>query len=294
MTGLRVSASWLAHQLGGDGQPNSAGWCRCSCPAHQSGSLALALRDGAHGLCVKCFGGCARPAILNAITAFLAHGQLRHGSPPANGTSPLQEDERTAIHLASAQRLWDGSSEIAGTLAEQYLRGRGISIALPATLRFHPSVWRADCRPGAPAMLAAITDVHDDQQAIQRTWIPPLSPRLKLSLGPTTGGAVRLAEAADTVAIVEGVESGLALMQLTGWPTWAALSTSGMRGIVLPERIRDVLIGADHDANGAGLAAANALRARLLADGRTVRVSMPNISGWDFNDVLQHGERHSD
>jgi hypothetical protein len=288
MTMPGLSAKWVSWQLGGDGQPNGAGWFRCHCPGHDSGGLALALRDGVHGLLVKCFGGCIRPVILNAITSFLMSGQFRSETPPLSGVPIRQEEEEQAtVNLASAQRLWAGSSKIAGSPAEQHLRDRGITVVLPGTLQFHPSVWRADRRSGAPALLGLVTDVHDDPQAVHRIWLPSSLPKLKLSLGSTSGSAVRLTEATDTVAITEGIETGLSLMQLTGIPTWAALSTSGMRGIALPERIRTVVIGADADLNGAGLAAANALRDRLLGEGRTVRVILPPPGNKDFNDMLR-------
>jgi hypothetical protein len=290
MTGPRVSAAWLACQFGGSGETNEKGWCRCQCPAHDSGTLALALRDTNHGLVVKCFGPCTGPTVLRAITAFLVSGQFHSGTPSANATPSLSAVEHTTICLNSAQRLWCDAVGIADTPAERYLREqRNITITLPNAdvLRFHPAAWHKDTRTSGPALLGAVVGVHDNQQAIHRIWFGPMpAGRPKLSLCSTTGGAVRLAEATDTVAITEGIETALSLMQLTNVPAWASLSTSGMRGVVIPEQIRRVLIGADNDANGAGLAAANALRDRLIGEGRAVRVLMPKVVGQDFNDVL--------
>jgi hypothetical protein len=78
-------------------------------------------------------------------------------------------------------------------------------------------------------------------------------------------------------------------MQLLGggMPVWATLSTSGLQSVVLPEHVHDILIGADKDKNGAGIAAANRLRVRLLKEGRSVRVIMPRVTGWDFNNELR-------
>jgi hypothetical protein len=294
MRGPGLSAAWVAWQLGGDGRANGSGWFRSPCPAHHGDALdTLALRDGAYGLITKCFKGCTGPVIRDAIAVFLASGLPRSGTAPAHGAPIRQDDEQATVNEASARRNWGCSVEIDGTPGERYFRDRGITITLPGVLRFHPAVWRSDHPAGAPAILAAVVDVHGDQQAIHRTWIPALSSRLKRALGPCAGCAVRLAEAADAVAITEGIESALSLAQLTGLPTWAALSTGGMHGIVLPKQIRDVVIGADNDINGAGLATANALRERLLREGRRARVILPKTPGTDFNDVLM-GNQCSD
>ena len=48
----------------------------------------------------------------------------------------------------------------------------------------------------------------------------------------------------------EGIETCLAAMQATGHPTWAALSTSGLRSLDLPKDVRDVIVLADGDDAG--------------------------------------------
>jgi DNA primase len=73
-------------------------------------------------------------------------------------------------------------------------------------------------------------------------------------------------------------------MQLTGIPTWAALSTSGLRNLQLPAEVEEVIIAADSDAPGI-IAAHDAAR-RWLADGIRVRIARPPV-GLDFNDVLR-------
>jgi hypothetical protein len=71
----------------------------------------------------------------------------------------------------------------------------------------------------------------------------------------------------------EGIETCLAATQATGHGAWAALSTSGLRSLDLPDGVRDVIVLADgtiparprrataHCA-GSGRAAAYASRAR--------------------------------
>jgi putative DNA primase/helicase len=105
-----------------------------------------------------------------------------------------------------------------------------------------------------------------------------------MTLGPMVGGAVRLAPVTDTVLLAEGIETAFSAMQLTGLPGWSTLHTSGLTAVQLPPEIRTVTIAADHDAPG--LAAAEALCARLESEGRSVTMIRPNRQGDDFNDTL--------
>jgi putative DNA primase/helicase len=83
------------------------------------------------------------------------------------------------------------------------------------------------------------------------------------------------------------METCLAAMQATGLPAWAALSTSGLRALELPEDVRDVIVLADGDA--AGEAAAGDRARRWKRQGRRVRIARPPQE-MDFNDVLVRRE----
>jgi hypothetical protein len=50
--------------------------------------------------------------------------------------------------------------------------------------------------------------------------------------------------------------------------------------------VRQVIILADHDANGAGERAARAAAIRWVGEGRRVRIAMPPEPGTDFADLL--------
>ena len=103
-------------------------------------------------------------------------------------------------------------------------------------------------------MVALLTRGIDDAPiAIHRTFIArdgagkaPVEPS-KMILGPCHGGVVRLAERGEVLMVAEGIETGLAAMQATGHAAWAALSTSGLRGLDLPRDVRDVIVLADGD-----------------------------------------------
>jgi putative DNA primase/helicase len=78
----------------------------------------------------------------------------------------------------------------------------------------------------------------------------------------------------------------MAAMRAAAMPAWAALSTSGIKALLLPPVVRTVIILADHDVNGAGERAARAAAERWLAEGLRVQLAMPPEPGSDFNDVL--------
>lgn len=76
-------------------------------------------------------------------------------------------------------------------------------------------------------------------------------------------------------------------MIATGWPGWAALSAGGIERLILPDEARDIVIAADHDANGVGERAARKAALRWAAEGRRVRLVIPDRIGADFNDLLR-------
>jgi hypothetical protein len=105
------------------------------------------------------------------------------------------------------------------------------------------------------------------------------------------GGSVRLTEFSATLYIGEGIETTLSVMAaLSGdscfesYSFAAALSTSGMRALEIPAVVRELIVLADNDANGAGERAAQALAQKALSEGRTARIARPT-GAKDFNEM---------
>ena len=120
-------------------------------------------------------------------------------------------------------------------------------------------------------MIARVDNLDGEFTGIHRTYLTADYRRYdRASLGPIAGGAVRLAPAAETLLVAEGIETCLAAMQLTGQPGWAALSTAGIRALLLSPMVRTVVIAADNDASGAGEAAAREVAERWLWEDRQV------------------------
>lgn len=287
-----MKAEAISRALGG--RRTGTHWM-APCPGHEDRNPSLSIRDADDGkVLVHCHAGCDQALVI----AELRSRDLWDGSgdnrrlPNQNRLSrspDVRPAEDCVNRTVSALRLWSSAVPAAGTTAETYLRSRGIGVVVPPSIRFHPrlrhpsgGVW---C-----GLVALVTCGHNGQPvAIHRTFLShdgagkaPVSPQ-KMMLGPCRGGAVRLAVAGTELMIGEGIETCLAAIQATGLPAWAALSTSGLRGLELPARLRNVTILADGDEPG-GAAAVDAAR-RWVVEGRVVRIARPP-RGMDFNDVL--------
>lgn len=292
-----MNAADLAERLGLDKLNRS--W-RGDCPAC-SYPRVFAVRPGkAETARLYCANGCSREAVTDAV-------QRRLGADwkalPA--VDPDQTAAAKARKQVAAERLWLGSDRAVASPVARYLAARGLAGLEQSTeLR-----WRGDAtHPEGGrwnAMVAQVVDVDGRSLGVHRTYLTrdgsakaSVTPD-KASLGPIWGGAVRLWPAraqqdgvAPQLVVGEGIESSASAGLLLDVPAWAALSAGNLaKGLILPASVTNVLIAADHDRqaqNGhwPGQEAAQAAQARWRAEGRTVRIAMPDQPG-DFNDVLR-------
>ncbi|WP_323715656.1 DUF7146 domain-containing protein [Paracoccus aminovorans] len=268
------------------------------CPAHGDRKPSLSLADAPDGrLLLNCKTGCAFTDILDALRARGALSRDYRPEPlsPAEIARRKAEDEAAADAAEKrALACWREAQPIGGTIAEAYLRGRGITCALSDSLRFHPECWHPSARR-APAMVARIRGLP--RLAVHRTYLRPggsgkadLDPP-KAMLGAALGGAVRLASGGDkTLVVAEGIETALSLAcGLLGRPAtiWAALSCAGISGLCLPSPPGRLTIANDGDK--AGREAAHKLAERASAMGWSVSL-LPAPEGRDWNDVLNKKE----
>lgn len=265
-------------------------WKGC-CPFHADRSPSFTIFNG--GQRFYCFGcGIGGDVIdfvrkmhcvdLREAAAMLDGGNLPVVAQPA--LPPELERDTTA----EAVSIWRSAGPIAGTPAEAYLRGRGLDLRLPDSLRF------ARLRYGEkslPCLVALVANSQDKIGGIQRTFVREdgsgkadvRAP--KLSLGRIAGGAIRLAPAAGALVITGGLEDGLTLQQELGQAVWAATGEGNMANMILPVGVQSVIIGADSDHSGE----AHARRAAdaFTQQGRSVRIIRPLPGCKDFNAELQ-------
>jgi hypothetical protein len=257
-------------------------------PERRRDQVALTLHDGPKGLLAHCKKtGCAFRDIMAA--AGIGPGTYQAPDPLAVARHRAEEQAEAMKRAAQAHRLWRDALPIAGTLAEVYLRGRAITCPLADTLRFAPSCWHATARR-FPALVALVEG--GEGFAVHRTYLRPdgtgkaeIDPS-KAMLGAVAGGAVCVARGAGPLVVAEGIETALSLASgLLRAPAtvWAALSTSGIRGLHLPPVAGRLTIAADGD--NPGRAAAQSLAERAHALGWQVSL-LPAPEGRDWNDVL--------
>ncbi|WP_448192847.1 DUF7146 domain-containing protein [Azospirillum sp. sgz301742] len=228
--------------------------------------------------------------VLAEARAFL--GQPRIGPGPGNREAPVSGGSPEA-----ARRLFVRSLPIAGTLAEAYLRNRGLpDIRNFGPLRFQPRCWYRDAEDrfaAGPALVAAVTDLGGRITGVQRLWLDPTGggkaamPSPRRALGHLLGNGVRFGVAHDALAAGEGIETMLALrLALPVLPVVAALSAGHLAAMRLPSALRRLYIARDNDA--AGQRAVDRLGDRADAAGVEVRVLAPQAK--DVNDDLRdHG-----
>lgn len=198
----------------------------------------------------------------------------------------------------AARRLWVMSHPIHGTLAETYLRQRGITdLRDCGALRFHPNCWYrpdADDLPGIPgafpALIAAVRNEGRTLTGVHRTWLDPdgngkapvATPRR--AMGNLLGNGVRFGPASAVMIAGEGIETILSLRQIMPtMPMIAGLSAGHLSALQLAPPLRRLYIARDNDPaghNAADTLAERAIKARI-------EPLMLTASLGDFNDDLQ-------
>lgn len=229
--------------------------------------------------------------IADEARSFLGQPHPEPVGAPSCRTSGGRRSDRTE----AARRLFRMAQGIRGTLAETYLRHRGL--ILPghlSALRFHPRCYYRPEDGGPteewPALLAAITDLKGQQTGTHRTWLArdgsgkaPLDPPRR-AMGDLLGHGVRLGEARDVLAAGEGIESVLSVREfLPGLPTLAALSAGHLGAVLFPEGLQRLYILGDRDAAGEG--AVERLATRAWEVGIEPVPIAPVLD--DFNDDLR-------
>ena len=284
-----TEAHILTQALGGDWRGHSGlAPCPVCQPERRPDQRGLSIRAEGGALLAFCHkSGCDFRDVVRA--AGLPRDAL-HIDPQAVREAYAKREAYAAEQLTKARRLWATCKPLQGTKGEAYLRGRGINCPLPASLG-----WAADAfhAPSARWLSAMVGDVSTG--GVHRTYFEKAGGRIagqaKMMQGTCAGGAVALSEGQGPLVVCEGIETGLSLLSglLAGPATvWAALSTSGMKALALPQPPGELIVATDSDDAGAGWQAGNALAEHAATRGWVVSM-LPAPKGQDWNDVLRGG-----
>lgn len=308
-----LSLPQLARALGGEVSGRQA---LCPGPGHSARDRSLAVRpspDAPDGLVIHSHAGDDWRVCRDYVKQKLG---LPRGPAPERpharvklaAETPADEPARRKRDTRRAIDLWQAATPIAGTPAAVYLVGRGIAPEVIDGASGHALRFLVDCPRGSserverlPAMLALIVSAASGEPlGVHRTFIDPDGRgkiehgTVRMVLGGVGGGVVKLSpdeEVGDGLGlgIAEGVETALSVLT-TGWrPVWATIMAGNVRAFPLLPNIRSLTVFADHDANGAGQAAAAECLKRWRAAGREARAIMPAVQGHDWNDALTGG-----
>lgn len=297
-----IEAQDIVNGLGGEWKGN-AGLAPCPIcqPEGRKDQRALSVKNSDGRTLLTCHkGGCKALDILDECK--------ERGIIKGSGLSVQrsQADIERACNerlqkAASKQRyvddIYSQSVPITNTPAQTYLETRGIigiqGQKMRKTLRFHPELYHGPSKQKLPAMVARIRGPKGQPMGIHRTYLKPDGSGkaevegAKMMLGAASGGAVHFGKDNRVIAIAEGIETALSLSMASRLTVWACLSTSGMKGLILPPMptAEVIVIAADND--DAGLAVAEITAERFEVEGRAVSIIIPQSKGADFNDVLR-------
>lgn len=291
------SAQFIAERLQKFRTVGRGKWMAC-CPAHGDKTPSLHIADVNGRVLVKCFGGCSQSAVINALkTLGLWSGLPSNVVPMAPRRGAIDWHYRAE----NIKRIWSESNDLAGTIAELYLRQRGYKFETqPLDLRFHPSLkyWHSETLIGEfPGMVAAVRNGDGKIATLQRTFLSADGSKAHVpgderkfmpcstSKG-TSGGAIRLFRVEDELGIAEGVEKALQCYQATNIPTWSGMNSHAISLVEVPAQVAAVTIFADNDFSGAGQRGAAKLRQRLKERGLKVKWLQPKTPGVDFSVVF--------
>lgn len=233
--------------------------------------------------------------VLDEARAFLSLPRPRETSPQPLGPAPGSSE--------AARRLFAASAPIAGTLAETYLRRRGLfDLRQLSALRFHPNCFhRADDgrRETWPALIAAVTDLGGAITGAQRTYLDPalahgrdaslsqdgkaLFEEPRRAMGSLLGHGVRFGVSATIQIAGEGIETMLSLRcALPGASLIAALTANHLAALAFAPDLRRLYIARDADDAG------DIAFARLKARGEAAQVEIVGLEPQrdDFNSDL--------
>jgi putative DNA primase/helicase len=196
---------------------------------------------------------------------------------------------------------------IEGTPVQEYLNGRGIYTLPTSSIKFSKAEFDRENNRSFQTMYSIATDDHMNIIYNHKTFLEngkkaDVTRNKKIysaldnkvvctSCGSTSSQscAIRLFEAGETLGISEGIETALSATQLSKIPCWSVINTAVMKVFKAPKGVKTLVIFADNDKNGAGLAAAMVCANKnVLAnnDVNQVFIRWTEDAGVDFNDML--------
>lgn len=215
--------------------------------------------------------------------------QIIGNTPDYERTEPQQN-----TRLDNALARFKQGSRYQGTQAEQYLNGRGIFILPKQGTVFLPDAYCHEINANIGAMYSIASNdfseaVYSHITYLQNGEKAQVETQRKMNTLQEYSGsvAVKLFEARSTLGIAEGIETALSCSQAYKLPCWSTLNATIMKRFRAPSGVTKLMIFADNDSNGTGMAAAFECGNRnILANNDVAQVVIRWPGKGDFNDNL--------
>ena len=206
-----------------------------------------------------------------------------------------QQRQQQADNAQRNAALWAKTVPVTdGDPVSIYLQRRGLAGPVPEHLRLHPGLtyWDGGDRGTWPAMVAPLIRPDGVVLALHRTYLTtdgckapvPTVKKLTGAAGPLAGACIPLHDPQHgVIGIAEGIETAQAAHLASGLPTVAAYCAGNLAAYTWPPGVNRIVVFADADP--AGAAAAQSLKARAMRAGLSVAVMTPSAPGADWCDV---------
>ena len=278
------------------------------CPAHddkESPSLSVIDSDQSGGVTVCCHAQCDWRNIKDIlherglIKGYTPHNNKKTSVLKIPATSKNKEQNKDCFPWSAAKYTDAPNSDLVG-----YFKAREIffnkDFPVPPAIRW--GSYKDKQGNNVTQIVAAATRIGDKSVVtVQRLFIEKDSGVAK-KIGAKMLGSCKSKgvwffrkQAMTDLVVGEGIETVLSIMQASGFNGVSALSTAGLKAIVLPEGgLRNIWIAVDSDVSFAGQAAAIKLAERLEKERPELNVKLcspcsdcftDNPVGLDFNDL---------
>lgn len=219
-----------------------------------------------------------------------------------NKPSPERKEQYRQQNQAATQLFREARPGVSGA-AYEYLRRRGASDSVLAMIErdaiwTHPNLRHPITKERRMALVMKLLNPQHKLAGAQAIFLNPDGSKYEraqakvdvLKVLSLSASRCELFPANPShIAVTEGLEDSLGIMQLTGIPCWAVMGTAGMRSFRLPDGVSSLSIYYDNDASFGGLAAASALAHKYAPRGVTVELIAPPHGCKDWGDALARG-----
>ncbi len=220
---------------------------------------------------------------------------------------PIRTQQQSDAEILAVQTMFDEALSLDAPEAQvgrNYFDNRGLLIPESRDIKFSPRTRYHDnegkYRGDLPAIISRMRNsdgVHVcnhliflDEKGSKTTFVPA-----KKFRGKAKSAILILGELSGEMAVVEGLETGLAVYQATGISVIVCFSANGLSDLIVPKEVFRLHLFLDQDSSRTGERAGKTVASRVSSDKVQVYLHLPKKSllgkkkSVDFLDLLNDG-----